>query len=66
VAYRTTKCLGYGDREGKCDQEAGTPWTPYWCPACDKVRREAITASLEAMAPEVPGHGVGKVKIWSK
>jgi len=41
------KCIGYGEFEGKCDNEAGTPWTPYWCLRCDKIRRATITKQLE-------------------
>jgi len=42
-------CRGYGNTEGKCKEEAGTPWTPHWCFECDKVRRETITKHLEAL-----------------
>lgn len=44
------KCLGYGEAEGRCTNEAGTPWTPYWCPSCDELRRATITAQLEALS----------------
>ena len=50
------KCLGYGPYEGKCDNKAGTPWTKYWCPRCDELRREAITKQLEGLlTPEKSG-----------
>ncbi len=41
------KCLGYGEYENKCENEAGTPWTPHWCERCDKIRRATITEHLE-------------------
>lgn len=41
------KCLGYGEKEGKCKNEAGTPWSPHWCPECDKIRRETIAKQME-------------------
>ena len=41
------KCIGYAEHEGKCDNEAGTPWGPYWCLRCDKIRLETITKKLE-------------------
>ena len=46
---RNTKrrCVGYGPHERTCENIAGTPWTDYWCPRCDEMRRAAITKSLE-------------------
>ncbi len=44
------KCIGYGPWEGKCENEAGTPWTDLWCPRCDELRRETVTKQLEALA----------------
>jgi hypothetical protein len=43
------RCLGFGDKEGKCDKVAGTTRTPYWCQECDDARCGHITARLEAM-----------------
>lgn len=42
-------CVGFGPYEGKCENEAGTPWTPYWCPRCDKLRKEHISEQLEGI-----------------
>ena len=33
-----------------CGAPAGTPWGPYWCPACDVERLDRITAQLEDLA----------------
>lgn len=41
------KCIGFGEYEGKCDNEAGTKWTPHWCLRCDELRRAHITRQLE-------------------
>lgn len=41
------QCVGFGDFEGKCTNKPGTPWTPFWCDRCDKLRREYITKNLE-------------------
>ena len=30
-----------------CGAPAGTPWGPYWCPACDVERLDRIAAQLE-------------------
>lgn len=48
-----SKCLGYGPYEGKCDNKAGTPWTPYWCPRCDEIRKATITKQLESIAAKM-------------
>lgn len=39
------KCVEPG-----CNEEAGTPWTPYWCKKHDKERRERISKSLEEIS----------------
>lgn len=41
------KYLGFGEFEGKCNNEAGTPWTPYWCNKCDELRRNKLSKSLQ-------------------
>lgn len=43
------KCIGYGIYEGKCQNKAGTPWTPAWCMRCDVIRRKTITKQLEGI-----------------
>lgn len=48
------KCLGYGESEGVCENEAGTPWTPLWCLPCDEERRSRITASFERILTNFP------------
>ena len=40
--------------EPDCDEPAGTPWGPYWCPTHDRERLDRISANLDAMA-EVMG-----------
>jgi hypothetical protein len=32
------KCIGFGKYEGKCNNKAGTKWSPYWCKRCNKLR----------------------------
>jgi hypothetical protein len=49
------KCIGYGEFEGKCNNEAGTPWTPHWCDRCDKIRRATITKNLEEILESFDG-----------
>jgi hypothetical protein len=39
-------CIGYGEREGVCENEAGTPWTRLWCLPCDEERRAALTRQM--------------------
>lgn len=40
------RCLGFGEFEGICENEPGTPWTPHWCPRCDELRKDHITNQL--------------------
>jgi hypothetical protein len=45
----SVRCLGY-DLDGQefdCPNEAGTPWTKFWCLPCDERRRARITHQLE-------------------
>lgn len=44
------KCIGFGPYEGKCDNEAGTVRTPYWCQRCDDMRIEHIDRQFERIA----------------
>lgn len=34
---------------GPCTNQAGTWWTPLWCPDCDVVRQNLISAQLRAL-----------------
>ena len=36
------KCIGFGEFEGKCDNVAGTKWSPHWCERCNKLRFDQI------------------------
>ncbi len=38
-----------------CDQPAGTPWGPYWCPPCDVIRLDRISTSLGSMLADLNG-----------
>jgi len=42
-------CIGFGEREGVCENIAGTPWTPLWCTECDEQRRSHITEQMEGI-----------------
>ena len=48
---KPTKCAG--GFPGPCDNKPGTPWTPYWCPECDKKRMDGISNSLKSMLEEL-------------
>ena len=57
------KCIGYGPYEGECDNEAGTPWSPYWCPRCNDLRLRTIDEHLQQVVDELNGvknGGAGK------
>lgn len=49
-AHKCQKPSGRTCYERGCEQPAGTLWGPYWCPDCDVVRLDRITASLLSIA----------------
>jgi hypothetical protein len=49
MAKGKRKCIGYGEFEGKCDNDAGSTHSEYWCQRCDDIRLATIDASLEGM-----------------
>lgn len=55
------KCAG--GFPGLCDNEAGTPWTPLWCPECDEKRKAAISASLNEMLADLKAKGSGPQNV---
>ena len=56
VRANVRQCIGYGPHEGKCENEAGTPWGPHWCMRCDKIRLATISKSLEDMVNRFPSN----------
>ena len=42
-----SKCIGYGEYEGKCNNKAGTKWGPLWCMRCDKIRMATISSKFK-------------------
>lgn len=40
------KCIGFGDREDHCDEEATAP-AGIWCAGCETERRCAIAAAFD-------------------
>lgn len=49
------KCIGYGEYQGKCNNPAGTKWSPYWCERCNKLRLDHITKSLGNIKSSLSG-----------
>lgn len=41
------KCIGFGEFEGKCENIAGTKWSPHWCDRCNKLRLAHIDAGFK-------------------
>lgn len=41
------KCIGYGNYENKCTNNAGSSHSDYWCQRCDDIRRKTIRKQLE-------------------
>jgi hypothetical protein len=50
------RCIGYGPHEGKCENEAGTPWGPHWCMRCDKIRLATISKNLTDIVNAFPSN----------
>ena len=40
-------CIGYGPHTGTCENVAGTQWSEYWCPRCDRLRMDAIEQRMQ-------------------
>jgi hypothetical protein len=43
-------CVGYKETKGKCENKAGTAWSPYWCEQCNRVRLDTISEQLEEIS----------------
>ncbi len=39
-------CIGFGKREGRCLNEAGSSHSQLWCQECDDARRKHISNQL--------------------
>ncbi len=55
----SARCLGFGENEGKCENEAGSTHSPYWCQECDEKRRAHISAQMEAIMARFDEAGAG-------
>jgi hypothetical protein len=42
-------CIGYGEYEGNCPNNPGTPLGPYWCERCNKLRIKYIDEQFKKM-----------------
>lgn len=43
-------CIGFGKREGRCLNDAGSTHSQLWCQECDDARRAHITKQMEAIS----------------
>ncbi len=46
-------CIGYGEFEGKCNNIAGTKWSPHWCEKCNKLRLDHIDKSMNKLMADM-------------
>ena len=46
---KINRCLGFGQFENKCDAAVVSP-ALLWCPRCDALRRDHISAQLNTLA----------------
>jgi hypothetical protein len=43
------RCIGFGEFEDACENEAGdSPWSKLWCLRCDRLRLAHITDRMES------------------
>ncbi len=57
-----SKCIGFGDKEGCCDNEAGTQWGPLWCLECDEKRIAHIDAQMQKISTKFAAASTGKAE----
>ncbi len=50
-------CIGFGKFTGKCENIAGTKWSPHWCERCNKLRLEHLSKRFQEI--------VSKFKQWA-
>jgi hypothetical protein len=43
--------------ERDCENDAGGPWSPYWCPGCDRERVERISRNLKQLGDDLKRAG---------
>jgi len=44
------KCIGFGDKENKCDNFVSVKYqSTYWCDTCEENRRKTITGQLNSL-----------------
>ncbi len=61
---QTMQCIGYGEYENQCCNQAGgkmKPKSKLWCDRCKKLRRSTITKQLEGILASFPSDETGKV-----
>ena len=54
MSKKLRRCLGWGETEGWCTNDADSRRTPYWCQSCDDQRCEYIGHNLRALAEGRP------------
>ena len=43
-------CIGFGKREGRCLNDAGSTHSQLWCQECDDARRAYITKQMDKIS----------------
>jgi len=54
------KCIGYGEYENQCLNQAGgeiKPKSKHWCDRCEKLRRSIITQQMESILKSFKSEG---------
>lgn len=63
------RCIGFGEREGKCENLAGgAPRdNPIWCGECDVLRIEHLSSQFELLGSRFRldvDKSKGEVEVW--
>lgn len=54
------KCIGFGEKEGTCQNMAGTKWSPYWCAECNEKRMEHIDRQFKIILHDMRARSTGR------
>jgi len=45
-----SKCIGFGEFEGKCSEDVDVTMSRHWCSRCETLRREHISKEFSLLA----------------
>lgn len=57
------KCIGFGETEGECENEAGTAWSPIWCHDCNRARLDHVSGQMRKVEESFEKSGDGNERM---